>query len=80
MAISERRPTGDAAKKFTLRLGDEAVADLDWIAKQHGGITITEVLKRALATEKFLLEQQKANQAILLEDRSNGRQRELIFR
>ena len=80
MALAERSPANEAGKKFTLRLGAEAVADLDWIATKHGGITLTEVLKRAVATEKYLLEQQELGEAIVLENKRTGRQRELVFR
>jgi hypothetical protein len=67
-------------KKFTLRLGPEAVRDLDWIAQKHGGITLTEVLRRAVATEKYLLEQQEAGDVIILENKRSGRQRELALK
>ena len=70
----------DEGRKFTLRLGREAVADLQWIAEQYGGITFTEVLRRAVETEKFLLQQQLADEMILLENRKSGRQRELLLR
>ncbi|MEI9853073.1 MAG: hypothetical protein WDN24_22010 [Sphingomonas sp.] len=70
----------DEGRKFTLRLGREAVSDLEWIADQYGGITLTEVLRRAVATEKFLLEQQRGGHAIVLENRQSGRQRELVLR
>lgn len=80
MQVTERSAATDAAKKFTLRLGSEAVADLDWIARQYGGITITEVLKRAVTTEKYLLEQQANGEVIVLENKKTGRQRELVLR
>jgi hypothetical protein len=67
-------------KKFTLRLGDEAVKDLNWISTQLGGITITEVLRRAIAMEKYLLEQRAAGDVIVLENKRTGRQRELTYR
>jgi len=67
-------------KKLTLRLGVEAVSDLAWVAQQYGGISLTEVLRRAVATEKYLLEQQKAGDVIILENKRTGRQRELALR
>jgi hypothetical protein len=70
----------DEGRKFTLRLGGEAVADLQWIADQYGGITFTEVFRRAIETEKFLLQQQRDDHMILLENRKSGRQRELVLR
>jgi len=70
----------DDMKKFTLRLGPDAVSDLDWISKKYGGINLTEVLRRAVATEKYLLEQQENGDVVILENKRTGRQRELAFR
>jgi len=67
-------------RKFTLRLGLEAARDVEWIAQKHGGVSITEVFRRALATEKYLLEQQDAGDVIVLENKRTGRQRELALR
>ena len=80
MALDEGAPAIEAGKKLTLRLGAEAVEDLNWIARKHGGITLTEVLKRAVTTEKYLLEQRDSGEVILLENKRTGRQRELVFR
>lgn len=80
MQVTERRPVKAEGKKLTLRLGPEAVADLDWIAQQYGGITLTEVLRRAVATEKYLLQQMQLGDAIILENKRTGRQRELALR
>ncbi len=74
------QPTTAEPKKLTLRLGPEAVADLEWIARKYGGITLTEVFRRAVATEKYILEQQDAGEVVLLENKRTGRQRELAFR
>jgi hypothetical protein len=70
----------DEGRKFTLRLGREAVSDLEWIADQYGGITLTEVFRRAVATEKFLLQRQRNGDIILLENGKSGQQRELVLR
>jgi hypothetical protein len=67
-------------RKFTLRLGAEAAQDVEWISQKHGGISITEVFRRALATEKYLLEQQDAGDVIVLENKRTGRQRELALK
>ncbi len=80
MEIKEREAAGKAGRKFTLRLGPEAVKDVEWIAEQYDGATITEVIKKALATEKYLLEQQNAGEIIVLENKSSRRQRELVLR
>lgn len=80
MDVVERERSVAEGKKITLRLGSEAVADLNWIAKQYGGITLTEVFRRAVATEKYLLEQQQNGDVIVLENKRTGRQRELALR
>jgi hypothetical protein len=70
----------DETRKFTLRLGPEAVTDLDWIAQKYGGVSLTEVLRRAVATEKYLLQQQDDGEVLVLENKRTGRQRELVLR
>jgi len=75
-------PTSDRTevRKFTLRMAPDAVKELEWISKKYGGISLTEVLRKAVATEKYLLEQQEAGDVIVLENKRTGRQRELALR
>ena len=70
-------PAGD--KRFTLRLSPEAAETLDWIAKQRGGVSYAEVIRRALGTERMLLDfiAQGAN---ILVEKKNGRFQEIVFR
>jgi len=67
------------ADKLTLRLSTETREVLEWIASKYGNITLAEAVRRALGTEKFLLEQKEKGSAILIED-SNGRVKEVVFR
>lgn len=78
--VEDRMQPQAEGKKLTLRLGAQAVADLNWVASQYGGITLTEVLRRSVATEKYLLEQQQLGEVIVLENKRTGRQRELALR
>lgn len=66
-------------KRFTLRLSPEAVETLDWIAKQRGGVSYAEVIRRALGTERLLLELIAEGSNILVE-KKNGRFQEILFR
>ena len=66
--------------KFILRLGPDAMEALRWIQRERGVGTLTEVFCRAIATEKFLLEQQKAGEEIILENKNTGEQRILHLR
>lgn len=68
--------TGD---KITLRLSADARAALEWISAQYGNVSLAEVIRKALSTEKFLLEQKAKGSAILIED-VGGKQREIILR
>jgi len=70
---------GGIEKRYTLRLSPEAAETLEWIARERGGVSAAEVIRRALGTERFLLEQKRDGNAILVE-LANGRQRELILR
>jgi hypothetical protein len=75
--MSSSRPEG---RQVTLLLGAEATSDLQWISRQYGGIPLTDVIRRAVATEKYLLQQQCNGEMIVLENRQTGDQRELILR
>jgi len=80
MNVEPREQSKPQLKKFTLRLGGDAVADLDWISQKYGGITTTDVFRRSVQTEKYLLEQQEAGETIVLENNKTGRQRVLVLR
>lgn len=65
--------------KITLRLSPDARASLHWISEQYGNISLAEVIRRALSTEMYLLDQKAKGSSILIED-NTGRQREIILR
>jgi hypothetical protein len=60
--------------RYTLRLGPEAMETVNWIKKKRQVSNLTEVFRRAIATEKFLLESEEQGDVIILEDKS-GKQR-----
>ncbi|AGY58905.1 ribbon-helix-helix protein, CopG family [Gloeobacter kilaueensis] len=66
-------------KKLTVNLSDDALADLEQIAKAQG-ITLTEAIRKALATEGYLLRETKLGRKILVQDPSTKEIRELVFR
>lgn len=63
--------------KLSVNVSPEAAQALRDLAKQRG-TTMTEVLRHAIATEKYLQEATRKNSKILLEDDA-GRTRELVF-
>ena len=65
--------------KITLRLSADARATLEWIAAKYGSVSLSEVIRRALGTEKFLLEQREKGASILIEEK-DGRLKELVLR
>jgi hypothetical protein len=65
--------------KITLRLSPEARASMEWIASKYGNVSLAEVIRRALGTEKFLLEQKDKGAAILIEE-PGGRVKDVVFR
>jgi hypothetical protein len=72
-------PTGAAEKiKVTVNLTPEDVATLNAIAERRG-LTKTEVLRRALAMEKFLEESADSGEKILLQGPDNS-VRQLLIR
>ena len=69
----------DSATKLTLRLSPEARKTIEKLSIEMGGVTASEVIRRALGTELFLKEAQKRGERVLLEDDAN-RLREVVFR
>ncbi len=67
------------ADKLTLRLSADNRQVLEWIASRYGNITLSEAVRRALGTEKFLLEQKEKGASILIQE-SDGRIKEVVFR
>ncbi len=56
-----------AVKKVTVNLPEEQVAFLqEMAARQH--ITVTDALRRAIETERFLSEQEASGSKVLIED------------
>ena len=69
----------DTATKLTLRLTPEARRTIEKLSAEMGGVTASEVIRRALGTELFLKEAQRRGEKVLLEDGSN-RIKEVVFR
>ncbi len=66
--------------RLTLRLSPEAREALEWIANQRQGVSYAEVIRRALGTERFLLEKMNEGASILIEEPKSKRLREIILR
>ena len=64
-------------KRLSINISDSTAAKLDEIARADG-VTVTEVVRRAILTERFLRDEQKAGREILLED-TEGVQRRVVF-
>mgnify|MGYP003348420578 CR=1 FL=1 len=80
MAANEDRSVDSRQNdKLTLRLTPETRAAMEWMSAKYGGISMAEVIRKALSTEKFLLEEREKGVALLLEAR-DGRTRELVLR
>lgn len=59
--------TKDAKVKVTVNLPAQQVEFLQAIA-QRDGVTVTDMLKRAINSEKFFVEAESAHRRILIED------------
>jgi hypothetical protein len=53
-------------ERLTLRLSPEARKTLEWLAEERH-VSLAEVIRRALGTEKFFIEMQKKNGKILID-------------
>lgn len=67
-----------AMKKVTVNLSDETIDDLKEVASKRG-ITLTEAIRKAIATEKFVQDKQDEGAKILIE-KPGQRVREVEFR
>jgi predicted transcriptional regulator len=63
-------------KKVTVNLPEEQVAFLQNLAEAEH-LSFTDVLRRSINSEKFFVEQEKANRKVLVED-AGQRIREVI--
>ena len=70
-------PPADKETRLTLRLSPEARETLQWIADQRH-VSFAEAIRRALGTERFLMETRKARGRILVEQ-PGERLKELIL-
>jgi hypothetical protein len=68
----------DNRDRLTLRLSPEARETLQWIADQRGDVPFVEVIRRALGTERFLLEATRNGGRILIEQ-PGQRMKELVL-
>jgi hypothetical protein len=67
----------EAPERLTLRLSPEARKTLEWIALRRE-VSFGEVIRRALGTEKFLIETADKNGKVLL-DIPGDRMKELVI-
>jgi hypothetical protein len=67
----------DVPDKLTLRLAPDVRVALDWLAAKRG-VTLSEVIRHAISTEKFLAEEVDRGNSILIEEKG-GRIKQLVF-
>lgn len=68
-----------AETRMTLRLSPEARETLEWIAEERK-VSMAEAIRRALGTERFLIEKSNEGASILLEEKNAKRLKEIILR
>jgi len=69
--------TPDRDTRLTLRLSPEVRHSLEWIANERS-VSLVEAIRRALGTEKFLMEVSKRKARILIEQ-PGERLKELVI-
>jgi hypothetical protein len=57
----------DGPDRLSLRLSPEARKTLEELSALRGGVSLAEVVRRALGTELFLVKEQKEGSRILIE-------------
>ncbi|MCC5953446.1 MAG: ribbon-helix-helix protein, CopG family [Acidimicrobiia bacterium] len=66
-------------KRLNLNLGDEVAAALEAMAKEDG-VTVTEMVRRSISTEKYLREARADGDKLLLFTPDSNLYREVVFR
>lgn len=64
--------------KLSVNLSEDVIEALRELAKTRN-VTMTEVIRDAIGTEKFLEDARQSNKKILIED-EKGQVRQLVFR
>ena len=77
-AVTRRTIAGNKVIKMSVNLSADVVEVLKALAKKRN-TTMTEVLRQAIGTEKFIDEVNENKGKILVEDKK-GRIRQLVFR
>lgn len=77
-AVTRRVLAGNKVIKMSVNLSAEVVGVLKVLAKKRN-TTMTEVLRQAIGTEKFIDDVNENKGKILVEDKK-GRIRQLVFR
>jgi predicted transcriptional regulator len=70
--------TSGKQTKLTVNLSEEVVDVLRDIAAREG-TTMTEVLRRAIAVQKFLVDEQAEGNRVVIEDPKNNTTRQLLI-
>lgn len=69
-------PRTEEIKRVSVNFSQKAYEDLEQLAKAEGGISVSEVLRRAIALSKWFVEQQNNGANILVE--RDGKLREVV--
>jgi hypothetical protein len=64
--------------KVTVNLPDDTVEALQAIAKQNG-TTVTEALRQVIETQRFLRDETKNGNRVLIQNASDKRVRQVLF-
>ena len=78
MAIKEQSATQDKLKRVSLSLPLDTIEKIDQIASLHG-ITMTDAIRRAIATEVYIDSEIQENSKILIQ-KSDNSLIEVVFR
>ena len=75
--MNEKAGNGGVPEKLTLRLPQDARIALEWMANKRN-VTLAEVIRHAISTEKFLLEEVERGGSVMIEEKG-GRLKQLVL-
>lgn len=67
-----------ATRRVSVNLTEEAIKSLEALAQKRG-ITMTDALRKAIATEKFLVDEVGEGSKVLIESKDGKNTRQLLI-
>ncbi len=76
--MAGKNPDITTPVRVSVNLPAKTAETLRGLAESEG-VTITEAIRRAIATQDFFIREARQSQRVILEDKESGSKREVVF-